>query len=164
MTTRWGILILSFLLLPIHVGDIANMRSISPFYDPFSHFPLLICQSLTFDLLVLTCVMSPSLWTLWWWTSSASVGNLDSAVTKYWGNHIDDDVDESYIDEEDFNNDDNNDGKTISHERPPGPAVSDSGRLDPQTWWSIVIVMFVIIFFYDDETLVSTKCTWPKSK
>ena len=81
--------------------------------------------------------MRPSLWTLWWCTSSASVGNLDSAVTKYWGNHIDDDCDvyedESYIDDdEDFNDDDN--GEMISHERPPGPAVSDSGRLDPQTW------------------------------
>ena len=33
---------------------------------------------------IFTWVMRPSLWMLWWWTSSARVGNLDSAVTKYW--------------------------------------------------------------------------------
>ena len=36
------------------------------------------------------------------------------------------------VDIVDFNDDDN--GEMISHEHPPGPAVSDSGRLDPQTW------------------------------
>ena len=33
---------------------------------------------------IFTWVMRPSLWMLRWWTSSARVGNLDSAVTKYW--------------------------------------------------------------------------------
>ena len=32
---------------------------------------------------LVTWVISPSLWMLWWWTSSARVGNRDSAVTKY---------------------------------------------------------------------------------
>ena len=33
---------------------------------------------------VTTWVISPSLCREWWWTSSASVGKRDSAVTKYW--------------------------------------------------------------------------------
>jgi hypothetical protein len=36
-----------------------------------------------YDLDGITWVMSPSEWMLWWWTSSARVGNRDSAVTKY---------------------------------------------------------------------------------
>ena len=84
--------------------------------------------------------MSPSLWTLWWWTSSASVGNLDSAVTKYWGNYIDDDDDNYDDDEYAYSK-----GDVLSHERPPGPAGSGSDRLGPQTWYHIVIIIIVIV-------------------
>ena len=69
-------------------------------------------------------MIRPSLCTLWWWTSSARVGNLDSAVTKYWDNY-------------DYRDDDNDGG--ISHERPPARAGSGSGTLGPQTWHCIMI-------------------------